>query len=361
MRHVVMLGTAFETRGGISSVVNVYREHGLFQRFPVVYLATHADGTAARKLARCIRAWLVFAAMLAAGKVALAHVHISTGASFWRKLLFAYPAFALGVPVILHLHGADFDDYLDTAPPLRRCLMLDAFERAACLVVLSETWRQWAAAVCANPNIVPIYNPVRLPPPAPAQAQRDPACILLLGQLGQRKGVYDLLQAAARLVGRYPDLKLVMAGDGEVRRARHEAERLGLRDHVEVLEWVSGADKLALLERAAIYALPSYSEGLPMSVLEAMAAGLPVVCTPVGGLPEAVSDGVEGRVVPAGDIDALTGALEQLLASAALRQRMGEAARRKVETRSCDATVMPQVERLYQELGAEPCLTLPGP
>src|SRR5690606_2102441 len=76
MRHVVMLGTAFETRGGISSVVNVYRAHGLFQRFPVVYVATHVDGGAIRKLARCVRAWLVFGAMLTTGKVALAHVHI---------------------------------------------------------------------------------------------------------------------------------------------------------------------------------------------------------------------------------------------------------------------------------------------
>lgn len=359
MRHVVMLGTAFETRGGISSVVNVYREHGLFQRFPVVYLATHADGHAVKKLACCIRAWLAFAAMLTAGKVALAHVHISTGASFWRKLLFVYPAFVLDVPVILHLHGADFDEYLDTAPPLRRRLLRDAFKRAACLVVLSETWRQWAAAACAHPSIVPIYNPVRLP--APAQAQRDPACILLLGQLGQRKGIYDLLQAAARLVGRYPELKLVLAGDGEVRQARREAERLGLREHVEVLEWVSGADKLALLERAAIYALPSYSEGLPMSVLEAMAAGLPVVCTPVGGLPEAVSDGIEGRVVPPGDIHALAGALEELLASSDLRRRMGEAARRKVESRFSDATILPQLEELYLRLGALPCLDWPGP
>jgi glycosyltransferase involved in cell wall biosynthesis len=358
MKHVVMLGTAFETRGGISSVVNVYREHGLFQRFPVIYLATHVDGAAPKKLRYCIRAWLRLMGLLAMGKVTLVHVHIATGASFWRKLLFVYPAFALRVPAILHLHSGDFDEYAEA--PLRRWLVRDMFERAACIVVLSDTWQQWAATVCHNPNIVPIYNPVRLPPAVDAR-QRDACCILFLGQMIEFKGVYDLLRAAAHLRHRHPRMKLVMAGDGQVQQVRSEAERLGLQDHVEVLEWVSGAAKLALLERAAIYALPSYCEGLPMSVLEAMAAGLPVVCTPVGGLPEAVTDGIEGRVVAPGDIAALVAALDDLLSSPERCRRMGEAARRKIEARFSDTRVLPQVENLYLQLGAQPCLRLPGP
>jgi glycosyltransferase involved in cell wall biosynthesis len=103
-----------------------------------------------------------------------------------------------------------------------------------------------------------------------------------------------------------------------------------------------------------LYALPSYNEGLPMSVLEAMAAGLPVLATPVGGIPEAVSDGVEGFLVAPGDVAALAARLAQLLQDDGLAQRMGAAARRKVETTFSSQAVLPHVEKMYQELGFAP-------
>jgi glycosyltransferase involved in cell wall biosynthesis len=162
-----------------------------------------------------------------------------------------------------------------------------------------------------------------------------------------------LLEAVSRVVGKHPQLKLRMAGDGEVEQAKAAVDRLGLQAHVDILDWVSGAQKSALLERAAIYALPSYCEGLPMSVLEAMAAGLPVICTPVGGVPEAVTDGREGWVIPPGDIAALSNALDSLLSRAELRRRMGDAARHKIESLFSVAHILPQVEQLYEQLGAQ--------
>ncbi|HVL76715.1 MAG TPA: glycosyltransferase family 4 protein, partial [Noviherbaspirillum sp.] len=173
---------------------------------------------------------------------------------------------------------------------------------------------------------------------------------------GDRKGTYDLLRAVARVVKTHPDLKLVLAGDGEIERVRREVVRLGLTSHVEVLDWVSGRRKEALLERAAIYVLPSYCEGLPMSVLEAMAAGLPVVTTPVGGVPEAITDGLEGRLVVPGDVDALCEALDALLSQLELRRQMGQAARAKIETTFSATCVLPQLEQLYRQLGIRPCL-----
>lgn len=353
-RRIVMLGTDFHTRGGISSVVNVYRETGLFERFPIVYLASHADGGAWLKIRYFASAWLRYTAMLLLGRVAAVHVHVSTGASFWRKLIFLLPTWALGIPAILHLHGADFDTWYAEGSAWKQRIVRAAFNHAAALVVLSQSWQKWARSVSRNPSIIPIYNPVRMPLAAEFSA-RDAASILFLGQLGDRKGTYDLLRAAARVARIHPDLKLVLAGDGEIERVRAEVMRLGLQQHVEVLDWVSGARKEALLERAAIYVLPSYCEGLPMSVLEAMAAGLPVICTPVGGVPEAITDGCEGRLIVPGDVDALCEALDALLSQLELRKRMGEAARSKVESTFSAACVLPQVEQLYRRLGIRPC------
>jgi glycosyltransferase involved in cell wall biosynthesis len=360
VRHIVMLGTAFETKGGISSVVNVYRRAGLFERFSIIYLSTHTDGSALEKMCLCAAAWLRYMALLMRGKVALTHVHISTGMSFWRKLLFFFPTVIVGVPAILHLHGADFAEFFDEGGKRRKWLIRTLFDKAAGIIVLSNSWLRWARGVSCNPLIVPIYNPVALPAVVDFSL-RSPSCILFLGQLGNRKGTYDLLQAVARVLHKHPRLKLVLAGDGEAEQVKSEVDRLALHAHVDVLDWVSGREKSALLERAAIYALPSYCEGLPMSVLEAMAAGLPVVCTPVGGVPEAVTDGREGRIIMPGDVDALADALDSLLSQRDLRRRMGEAARHKIETTFSVTHIMPRIEQLYEQLGAQrlgvqPCL-----
>ncbi len=355
-RRIVMLGTDFHTMGGISSVVNVYREAGLFERFPIVYLASHADGGALIKIRYFVNAWLRYLWMLASGRVAALHVHVSTGVSFWRKLCFLLPTYTVGVPAILHLHSGDFDSWHASLPPWLQRLVCRVFDRAAAIIVLSSSWQQWVRSVSRNPTVVAIYNPVRLPPLAGDFATRDPAGLLFLGQFIDRKGAYDLVQAVARVVPAHPQLKLVMAGNGEVERVRAEVARLKLDKHVEVLDWVGETQKQRLLERASIYVLPSYCEGLPMSVLEAMAAGLPVICTPVGGVPEAVTDGCEGRLIVPGDVDALCEALDALLSRLELRQRMGEAARSKVESTFSVACVLPQVEQLYAHLGIHSCL-----
>src|SRR5690606_750835 len=125
------------------------------------------------------------------------------------------------VPAILHLHGADFDSWYLHSSRWKQRIVRAIFDRAAAIIVLSQRWRKWAMSVSRNPFIVAIYNPVRIPD-ASAFGARDAASVLFLGQLGSRKGTYDLLQAVARLATRHPTLKLVLAGDGDIERVRTE-------------------------------------------------------------------------------------------------------------------------------------------
>jgi glycosyltransferase involved in cell wall biosynthesis len=137
----------------------------------------------------------------------------------------------------------------------------------------------------------------------------------------------------AAIVGDGPDRTAVAAELGDA------GELLGERDDV--------AEQLA---RADVFVLSSRSEGLPMAILEAMAAGLPVVATAVGGIPELVADGETGLLVPPGDADALAEALRRLVADPELRRRLGDAARTRVEERfSLAATRRAHVE-LYDRL-----------
>ena len=155
----------------------------------------------------------------------------------------------------------------------------------------------------------------------------------------------------AAIAPEFPTLRLLAGGDGEHEQVRAQAEELGIARHVEILGWITGADKDALLARATIYVLPSYVENLPMGVLEAMAAGLPVITTPVGGIPSTIEHGLDGLLVQPGDVAALSDALRSLLRERSVREALGEAARRKAIARFSAEKVMAEIDDLYLELG----------
>lgn len=138
------------------------------------------------------------------------------------------------------------------------------------------------------------------------------------------------LFASREILSRFPDTKIVFGGDGEVEKNKSLAAELGIAERCEFHGWVAGAEREGLFERAAVYCLPSKNEGLPMSVLEAMARGIPTVATPVGGIPQVINDGVDGVVIPVDNHQALAVALNHLLESSELRKEMGTLARKKI-------------------------------
>lgn len=350
-RRPVMLGTALDTQGGVSTVVSVLRRAGLFERCGVCYIPTHRDGSAMAKLVVMVHGWFRFMGLLLAGRVALIHVHTASRASFWRKCLFMLPALSMRVPIILHLHGAEFQVFyeVECASPSRRFVRW-IFERVNRVVVLSQSWGKWVQDTFPATRVEVIPNPILVPGQV-ARGPRNARTLLFLGRLGKRKGVYDLLRAIAELCPAYPDLHVWLAGDGELDAVRQYAQTLGVDKHLELLGWVRGDDKVRLLNEASIFVLPSYHEGLPMSVLEAMAYGLPVVTSPVGGIPEAVRDGEEGFLIEPGDVKALADRLSRLLADPALRARMGDAARARAAAHFGASAIVTRWLSLYQQLG----------
>lgn len=352
-KRIIMLGTSFDAWGGIASVVNAYRDGGLFERLPITYLTTHFTGSALHKIRLFVCAWLSFVAMLALGKAALVHVHAASDASFWRKSCFLLPAFLFRVRTVLHIHAGAFPDFYQArCGRLPKAAIRYVLDRVDSVIVVSNPLQRFVESISRNRFVCVIYNPMALPEPVDFTA-RTQAHLLFLGRLEHAKGSYDLLRAVHQLVQRHPGLRLILAGNGELAQTREAISALGLGDNVEVLGWVGAQAREQLLARAAVCVLPSYAEGLPMSVLEAMAAGLPVVASAVGGLPDIVTDGVEGRLIAPGDVTALVNALDDVLADEALRRRMGTAGRNKAETVFSARLVLPQVEELYRQLGAQ--------
>jgi glycosyltransferase involved in cell wall biosynthesis len=351
-RRLIMLGTAFESRGGISAVVNAYRASGLFERWPIDYVPTHRDGGAVRKLLTLIKALLTVIALLGAHRRVVVHVHSASRASFWRKSIFMAIAMLAKCPVILHLHGGGFARFYEVeCGKVRRRMIRFFLERAARVIVLSERWRAWITGITDNRRVVCIPNLVAPVEERPLWPRRN--IVLFLGRLERRKGIFDLLDAIAALRAHIPDLRLVCAGDGDLGSVARYAERLGIEDAVSLPGWVGPAEKQSLMNLAAVYVLPSYAEGLPVSLLEAMASGLPVAATSVGGIPDVVADGINGFLFAPGDSAMLQRLLRRLMHDAELGKRMALAARETVRLRFSAERVLAQLDELYAGLGLE--------
>jgi len=343
--RIVMIGSSRATRGGISAMVNVYFGAGLFERWNAEYLATHCDGSWWRKAWKAAGSWIAFMRRLVTGSVALLHVHIASDASFWRKALFIVPARLLRVPYILHMHGGDFSRfYSERCGPGAQRFLRGLYRDAHGVIALSEQWRAAIQGVIPGANVVVVPNPVEIPAWTPGL---DGQTVLYLGVVKEAKGVYDLLRAWPRVLARHPQARLVLGGSGELDRARALAAELGVGESVEMPGWTVGEAKQALMRRAAAFVLPSHFEALPMAVLEAMAAGLPVVATNVGGIPDVIDTGRDGLLVEPKDEAGIAGALSLLLASPARRDEIGRAARLRASATFSAAAIVPRVESLW--------------
>jgi glycosyltransferase involved in cell wall biosynthesis len=351
-RQIVMLGTHPATRGGVAAVVNVYRAAGLFEQRRILYIPTHRDGARWEKLLIMVQGWFRFMGLLLSGKVALVHVHVSFRASFWRKLFFIVPATLVGRPLLLHLHSGGFSRFYEEECGMVGKLAVQwAFGRASKVVVLSRGWGDWVRTVCAEQEPRVLHNPVVLPAAGNlAQRRGGPGHILFLGRMSATKGIFDLLAAVAKVRASGIEATLSVCGDGDAEAVRAAAAQLGIAQAVQLVGWVEGRAKEIEFSRATVFCLPSYHEGMPMSILEAMSAGLPVVSTRVGGIPEVITDGKEGLLVQSGDIDGLSDKLREIMTNPRLADQMGSAGRQKVMRCFAATVIVSQLTSLYDEI-----------
>lgn len=342
--RLAMLGPAPGTHGAIAALLEIYREQGLFKRWPIEFVATSGEGAAGT-----LGALREFARLLVQERNLAVHVHAVAGRAFWREALFMALAAAAHCPFILHLHGAGFERFYEDAGAPGRHALRFFLEHAACVVVPCESLRTWMRGVARQAQVACVPSPVAAFE-APAAA-RQPNLVLFLGSLDAARGVFDVLEAVSALRPAVPDVRLLCAGDGDRAAVARRAEALGIADAVKFTGWVGPSGKRALLESAAVFALPSYDEALPTSLLEAMAAGLPVVASPVGGIPEVLTDGVNGFLCAPGDVSTLQRLLRKLLVEPNLGARIGAAARESVRLRHAPERSLARLEELYSGIG----------
>ncbi len=334
--NVVMLGPALDVMGGIASVERLICT-GVPDHIRVQHIPTMRDGGGLTK------AWVFAASVLRFNRQLrrtpdVVHLHFASGASSKRKMILAALAQRRGARVVLHAHGGYYRNYWERIGAREKALASQVFRNVSALIVLGESWRDFFASIgVPRSRIVVLPNPVSLPSKIPVRGGDAKVRAVYLGLMTRTKGTFDLVDAVGRLPRSIRDrLHLVIAGNGEIAAIRKMVEERGLRSCIEVRGWQTAQQRDELLAQSEVFVLPSYFEGLPMAMLEAMAWGLVPVCTPVGSVGDVIASEENGLLVRPGEIDALAVALSRLVEDATTRARLAERARLSVEPLSLD-------------------------
>lgn len=251
------------------------------------------------------------------------HVHVASGKSFVRKRMIMRWGKLLGFKLIYHCHGGNTQEYFRRIGIPRAKKVLDS---CSTIISLSKTWQDYFNTTFHHPDVRILHNPLLPATHIVHPESHAPLRLLFLGNLVDAKGIFDLLEVIAANRDRWNGrVKLTIGGNGENERLLSFVRENKIKNLIDFLGWVDGNKKEQLFAENHVLILPSYIECLPMSILEAMGHGMPVISTPVGGIPEMVFPGENGILFKPGDRMAMSAAIDCYLLNPDLISRHGAA------------------------------------
>jgi glycosyltransferase involved in cell wall biosynthesis len=345
-----MFGPDLDVMGGITYVVREYIKAGLQNRVDLTFIPTTKDRSKSAKVFYFIMAITMTLKMLLQCHGDIYHLHVSQDGSFYRKLIILLLAKMFNRKVIVHIHGSQFEEFM-TGALINRWLTKKMFVKADRVIVLSESWKSLVINFESNAKVVTVFNPIGKMRKC-EKKKNSVLRVLFLGRLSKRKGTYDLLQVVKNGKDYFTQkkVKFIIAGDGDVDAVREFVKYHELKPLIDVPGWVYGDEKNRCLLDADIYVLPSYSEQMPMSILEAMASQLPIISTFVAGIPEMVKNGINGKLIKPGDLKGLSDALTELIENKDLRRLMGEESFTIVAEKFDSKVIVRQLVEVYSGL-----------
>ena len=346
---VIMSGDYYKNShpGGISAVVKYWSGNfdGL-QYFPM-----YKNGGKLTKGWWFATAWLRMAfKMLTDRNVKIMHLHTAADGSFWRHSSLARLGHAFEKKVILHIHASRFKEFYNEASEKDRAKILDTLHIADMVIVLSKSWKEWFTSIgISEDKLTILHNITPEPTHLPSAKTKDGKVhFLFLGEIGQRKGVFDIIRALEEHKSEAEDrLELRIGGNRNEDKLLAAIKSAGLEDIVKFEGWVSGEKKLNLLNWSDVYILPSFNEGLPISILESMSYGQPIISTEVGGIPEVVTG--NGTLVAPGNSDEIWNAMKRYIDQPELIEKEGKISLENVRP-YLPESVMTHLQDIYQNM-----------
>lgn len=276
----------------------------------------------------------------------LVHMNVSSRGSCYRKAIFAHVLRLVGKSYILHLHGSEFREFYAASHSLIKILCRSMFRNAQRVLVLGRAWERFAVdeLTCSADKVCVLPNAVPGPAAVPIRSKNETK-ILFTGRIGRRKGIPELLEAIRSMPHDLPPIQLLLAGDvvdDDLRELLHDVP-----SNVEVLGWLSQEELGKVLSDCSIFVLPSYAEGLPLSLLDAMAWGLAPVVSDVGSIGDVVTNRKNCLLIKPGDSACVREALWELIHDPALLGALGAAARVSWENGYSIGTYRERLDGIY--------------
>jgi glycosyltransferase involved in cell wall biosynthesis len=351
MKTVMFISPSPSVKGGISTVIKDYLSTVLQKRHRIILISSHKDGTKIFKLLVAISGIIIAFFTLVFRRIDIVHIHGSDSVSFKRKYLFYRVARLFSCKIIYHFHGASFMEKYPILSDFWKRRFREVFEGADLVVCLSRSWKNNILSIAPASQVQIVPNAIRLPAIDKGRKRADALLQLtFLGYIGDRKGIFDLLKVVKRLTSEGMNLQLNVGGNGEVNRLINEIDSLGLRNKVEFLGWASPEIRDVLYRKTDIFVLPSYGEGMPMTILEAMSYGVPVISTPVGGIPELIIDNETGFLVRPGDLEGLYDKIIDLANNEEKRNSFGVRGRQVIEQKHNIVNTIGMIDEIYRAL-----------
>jgi glycosyltransferase involved in cell wall biosynthesis len=349
---VLILGPHRTAVSGVSTHLNLLMESSLADEYDMVHFQVGSEGrdeSPPGKLLRLLASPFFLAAAIVFRHASVVHINTSLNTrAYWRDLMYLAVAKMFGARVVYQVHGGALPQKFFAGSPLLTAFLRWTLRLPDKVLVLARCELDAYRKFVPEQDVVALPNGIDCRPygaiPTVASSSEHPLRLVYIGRVAREKGLYETLQGLRLAHELGVDARLVVAGSGvEEARLRRYAQALGIAPRVCFVGPVFGSDKIRLLGGADVMILPSYSEGLPYALLEAMAAGIPVIATPVGAIPDVVSDGTHGFLVPPRDGKAIAESLAILAGDRERLSWMSRACRRRIRAAF-------SIDRLAQEL-----------
>lgn len=349
--YVLMAGPHESVKGGIRTVVDHDLSWTKWKHTKIIYVPTYIEKNSLYKIIFYLLHYFQIVWICCTKKIDAAHLHVSERGGFYRKALIMLLCRKLGIPVILHHHGAEFIPFYENSGPGAKHFIETIIEQADVNLVLSGHQRRKMEWLFPGASFQVLFNTV----PDAGKNQYNPNAlgILFVGRLGKRKGIYDLLNAfkmCEPLLDK--NIKLYLCGDGELDRVKEQIKNLQLQERVAHIGWCSREQLREYYHEAMFYILPSYHEGLPMALLEAMSQGIPCIASNVAAIPEVLEDGRSGLLVQPGDMKGIQEAMMHLIQNQDIRCSMGACGYQVIQERFRIECGMEELEKIYDSIKA---------
>lgn len=327
---ILMLGNSPKVHGGITSVISQILKYDWNNNnnISIDFISTYEGGNNIHKIIYFYKQYKLIRKYIKNNKVDYVHMHISHYGSFHRANFLLKYFERKKIKTIVHLHSSEFKVFYNSSSRYFQKKISLFFEKANIVITLGEQWKDYIKSISPKANAIILNNSVDNPKKEVKQ-EKNKISFLYMGVLVKRKGVIDLLKAIDMInKTNASDLQNVVfniAGDGEEKiNLENFVKENHLNEYVNFLGWIDDKTKEETYLKNDIMILPSYNEGLPMCILEAMSYGMPIITTNVGSIKEAVINEQNGFIFEPGEIEKMANYITSCISNYNLRVKMSK-------------------------------------